>query len=86
MTKLFLLQFNFIKDYLSWTWDPKSNTQPWKSANGRRIAYFSSMCRDKSLAEDDRIIKSSKSAVPWIQKLQDAFIISRQSVALKRRH
>lgn len=56
--------------------------QPWKSEAGRRIAYFSSMCRDKSLADDDNIIESSR-AKPWVQKLQDVGIISRTKVELR---
>lgn len=56
--------------------------QPWTSATGRRIAYFSSMCRDKSMADDDKTVKSN-TTIPWVQKLQDDGIISRDKVNIR---
>ena len=60
LLKFYELNESNFQNYISWAWDPNSNEQPWKSAAGRKIAYFSSMCRDKSIKDDDMVIANSR--------------------------
>ena len=71
---------DILEDFISWAWDPKENEQTWKPESDRKLAYFSSMCRDKSLADDDKIIAKDPKAS--IKMLQDRNTISRNPVAL----
>ena len=49
----------FIQDYISWGWDVTEGKQPWKPASDNKLAYLSSMCRDKSARAEAPFLSDS---------------------------
>ena len=49
----------FIQDYISWGWDVTEGKQPWKPATDNKLAYLSSMCRDKSASAEAPFLSDS---------------------------
>ena len=71
----------FIQDYISWGWDVTEGKQPWKPASNNKLAYLSSMCRDKSASAEAPFL--SDSVGMNIYKILLGSDIPKEHVALK---
>ena len=56
------LKLDILENFISWAWDPSLGRQNWESRTNRKLAYWSTMCSDKSVADDKHVIRKAPGA------------------------